>query len=119
MPSRIPLPDSDDDLLAQCEVQTYRAGGKGGQHVNKTETAVRLIHLPSGIVATSQAERSQAQNKKQALASLRAKIQRANYRKPPRVPTKKSRAVKLRILKAKRIQGERKRLRGKPSADDQ
>lgn len=60
----------DEDL----EVQTMRSGGAGGQHVNKTESAVRLIHKPSGLVAKCQSERSQHKNKSTALKMLRAML---------------------------------------------
>jgi hypothetical protein len=65
---------SDKALLAQCEVDCYRASGPGGQHRNKTESAVRLRHLPSGRSAIAEESRLQGENRVRALRRLRAAL---------------------------------------------
>ena len=73
------MPEIEDDDEVEIreediEMQVYRASGAGGQHVNKTSSAVRLIHKPTGIVVASQQERSQFQNKDNCMKMLRAKL---------------------------------------------
>jgi peptide chain release factor 2 len=112
------LPESDEDLLRECEIDTFRSSGPGGQHVNKTESAVRLTHLPSGVVVTSQQERSQHRNKALCLEKLRAKIAKLNYRAPRRVPTGVPRSAKNRTLEEKARRSRIKQMRSKPAADE-
>lgn len=65
---------TDPQLLAQCAVDTYRASGPGGQKRNKTDSAVRLRHLPSGLIVIAEESRSQHENKARALRRLRERL---------------------------------------------
>lgn len=84
---------SDDALIAQCEVDRYRASGPGGQHRNKTESAVRLRHKLLGVQAIGEDSRSQSENKLHAVRRLRSSIalevrepvRLEGYKPPPRL----------------------------------
>ena len=109
---------TDDELLAECRVDVFRAGGKGGQHQNTTNTGVRLVHLPTGVRAESRTERSQHGNRRRALARLREKLAADAHEDPERVPTRVPPREKRRRREDKRRRGETKRLRKPPDLDD-
>jgi len=69
-PATLPV----EDLLKQCSIKTGRAGGPGGQHRNKVETAVTIEHLPTGVRGTATESRSQAENRKTAVSRLRMNL---------------------------------------------
>lgn len=95
-------------LLAECEETFFTAGGPGGQHRNKTESGVRLAHLPTGVVVTATERRSQAQNRGEALVRLRERLAALSHRPKVRRATRPTRASKERRLDAKRRTAVRK-----------
>ncbi len=116
--NEIVLPDSDADLLKECRIDFFRSSGKGGQHVNKTSSAVRLTHLTTGIVVSCQEERSQYLNKKRCLEKLRQKVKQLNYKPPPRKKTRAPAWAKEQTLASKKIRSSRKALRRSPDMED-
>lgn len=115
MDTPLDIPADDAALLAECEVQVFRATGPGGQSVNTADSAVRLKHRPSGMVVVARRERSQLLNKRAALARLRNRLEEHNaaLNAPERVPTRKSRGAKARQVEAKRHRAGVKRARGR------
>lgn len=109
---------SDDTLLGECRVDTFRSGGKGGQHQNVTESGVRLTHTPTGIVVTARDERSQHRNKAIALERLRARLAELHSEKPTRIRTRVPARERRNRLKDKRRRSQRKWLRRRPDPDE-
>ena len=116
--SFIPIPDSDDALLSECKVETFRSSGKGGQHANKTESAVRLTHIKSNIQVMCQDERSQYLNKTKCIKELRLRIEKHNYKPSKRIRTKPTRGSVERRLSTKKHKSEKKNNRKKPNLDN-
>ncbi|MSR23356.1 MAG: peptide chain release factor-like protein [Gemmatimonadetes bacterium] len=112
------VPETDEELLAQCRVDTFRSGGKGGQHQNVTESGVRLTHESTGIVVIARNERSQHRNRTLALARLRRRLRLLRTPDKERVPTGIPRGERRRRLDEKRRKGATKDLRKPPPPDE-
>ena len=92
-----------DSLKKQVLVETFRSSGPGGQRKNKTETAVRLKHLPTGITVTATEHRFQSQNLKLAFERLEERLKRLRQKRRPRIPVRiPVRAVEKRLEEKKR-----------------
>ena len=108
--------DTDLDILKrQVIIETYRSRGPGGQRKNKTETAVRLRHIPSGITVTATEYRFQSQNLKLAFERLRQRLLKLNQPRKRRIPTSAPVGVIEKKQEEKKIHSVKKRLRQKLS----
>jgi len=113
------------EIERQCTVEFTRGSGPGGQHRNKTETAVRLTHVPSGLVVVAADSRSQAQNRKNALRRLAERLaqmeqeEAAAKKRRERKATRPSASKRRKRLEAKRQRGRKKDLRRKMKPDDE
>ena len=102
---------SADQIAWDCEVQTFHASGPGGQGVNTADSAVRMRHVPTGIVVVSREERSQLRNRERCVEKIREACRRRARPPRPRRRTRVSAAQKRRRLEAKRSRGKLKQLR--------
>jgi protein subunit release factor A len=118
-PQRPPPYETDRDILErEVEIEFFRASGPGGQHVNKTQSALRLTHWPSGVVVIAQDSPSQHRNREIAFDRLIDRLRRLNYVKPKRVPTRPTAASRRRRIETKKQIGQKKRVRGKVRGDE-
>lgn len=118
IPSGYEVPEDDGALLVECRVETFRSGGPGGQHQNKTESGVRLTHVLTGISATARESRSQHRNRQMALARLRAALAEAMHEEEPRKKSRTPLREKRKRLEQKRRRSAVKRTRKKPEPED-
>ena len=105
-------------LEREVEVDTFRASGPGGQHVNKTESALRLTHLPSGVVVTAQDSPSQHRNRETAFRRLVERLERLNRVPKKRVATRPTLASRKRRIEGKKLRAGTKRLRSRVKGDE-
>lgn len=112
------IPADNDALLAACDIETLRGSGPGGQHRNKTESAVRLRHRETGLVAQASERRSQHQNMEVAADRLRALLEQHFAPPPkPRRATRPTRGSQERRHAAKKVRAQIKQGRGRVGED--
>ena len=109
---------SDDEIERDCETSAFHASGPGGQGVNTTDSAVRMRHVPTGIVVVSRESRSQFQNRQSCLRKIRDELRRRAVPPKRRVATKPTRSSVKRRLEGKHRRADVKRLRRRPGLDD-
>lgn len=110
-------PTDRASLERDCDIEFFIASGPGGQHRNKVETGVRLVHRPSGITVTATERRSQYANREAAFERIAARLQDLQRVVPPRKPTRPTSASRLRRLEAKRQNSLLKRQRSNAPDD--
>ncbi len=112
--ARLPL----DEIERACDVQAFRASGPGGQCVNTTDSAVRMVHRPTGIMATSRESRSQFRNRRLCLQKLRAAFERRAVPPKARRASKPSKRAREQRLSDKCRRARSKQLRRRVEEED-
>ena len=105
-------------LEREVRVDVYRASGPGGQHLQRTESAVRLTHGPSGVVVVASDTRSQIRNRDLAFERLTERLRRLNYRPKKRRPTRPTAGARARRLEGKQRRAVTKKTRGRATFED-
>lgn len=105
------LPAHLERLARDCEITAYRSSGPGGQKKNKTESSIRVVHLPTGITRVATESRSQTRNKAAALERVWDEIERRARKRKPRIATRPGKAAADRRIREKKRAGEIKELR--------
>ena len=117
MNSGPPFATDRETLEREIELHFIRASGPGGQHRNKAETGVRLVHPPSGVVVTATERRSQTQNRELAFERLIEKLKKLNFVPKKRKATKTPKSAKRKRLKEKQRRGDIKKDRRPPTVE--
>jgi protein subunit release factor A len=118
-PQRPPPYSLDRDALErEVEIQVFRASGPGGQHVTRTESALRIVHPPSGVVVIAQDSPSQARNRETAFRRLAERLERLNRVPKKRVPTRPTAGSRRRRIEGKKLRAGTKQLRGRVRGDE-
>jgi protein subunit release factor B len=107
-----------ESMKREVLIETYRSKGPGGQRKNKTETSVRLKHLPSGITVVATDHRFQSLNLKLAFERLRRRLERLNRPRAVRVPTKIPKGAAAKRLEQKKAHSAKKKMRRKEEIEE-
>ena len=105
-------------LSNEVEITTFRGSGPGGQHRNKTESAVRLRHVPTGVTVVAAEHRSQWRNRESAWQRLIERLERRRQKPKPRVKTRAPAIAKRKRLEEKKLLAKKKQRRAKPSDEE-
>jgi protein subunit release factor A len=111
------MPPYDQRILKEIRFETFTPGGPGGQHANRTSSAVRAVHVPTGLRAIAREHRSQARNRELALQRLIAKLKARQRRRNRRIPTQAPLRAREARLQTKERRSQTKALRKKVPAE--